>query len=124
MKPLTNIIERHKNHTSILAIKEHHKDVQGFDFKPVKVKYVENLLHKLDMNKARGYNQIPPKMVKLCSKELSKILTELVNIAFKQIIFPDDMKRADVSPIFKKKDNMIKNNYMPVSILSVCFKSF
>ncbi len=71
------------------------------------------------MNKATGYDQIPPQMVKLCLKELSKTLTELVNNAFKQNIFPNDMKRADVFPIFKKKDDMIKNNYKPVSILSV-----
>ncbi len=39
----TNVIDRHNNHKSILAIKEHHKDVQGFAFKPVKVEYVGNL---------------------------------------------------------------------------------
>ncbi len=100
---LINIIDRHKNHKSILAIKEHHKDVPGFDFKPVKVEHVENLLHKFDMIKATGYDQIPPKMVKLYSKELSETLTELVNNAFKQNIFPDDMSRAEVIPIFKKK---------------------
>ncbi len=63
-------------------------------------------------------------MVKLCSKELSQTLTQLVNNAFKQNIFPDDMKRAEVTPICKKKDDMIKNNYRPVSILSVFFKCF
>ncbi len=41
----------------------------------MKVAYVKNILHKLDMNKATGYDQIPPKMVKLCSIELSKTLT-------------------------------------------------
>ncbi len=71
-----NNIDRHDNYKCILAIKEHHKDVRGFDFMPVKVEYVENLLHKLDMNKATGYDQIPPQMVKLCSKELSQTLTE------------------------------------------------
>ncbi len=70
---LTNIIDRHNNHKSILAIKKHHKDIQAFEFKPVKVDYIENLLHKPDMNKATGYDQIPPKMVKLCSKELKNI---------------------------------------------------
>ncbi len=105
---VTNIIDRHTNHKSIWGIKEYHKDVQGFDFKPVKVEDVENLLHKFDMNKATGYDQTPPKIVKLCSYELSQTLTELVNNAFKQNIFPDDMKWADVSPIFKKKDDMIK----------------
>ncbi len=36
------------------------------------VEYVEHLLHKLDMNKETGYDQIPPNIVKLYSKELSK----------------------------------------------------
>ncbi len=34
---LSNIIDRYKNHKNISAKKEHHKDVQGFEFKPVKV---------------------------------------------------------------------------------------
>ncbi len=76
----------------------------------MKVENAENILHKLEMKKATGYDQIPPKLVKLCSKELSKTLTELVNNPFKQNIFPDDMTRAEVSPIFKKRDDMIKNN--------------
>ncbi len=115
---LMNIINRHKNHKSILAIRVHHKDVPGFDFKPVKEEHIKNLLHKLDMNKATGYYQITPKIVKLCSKQLSKTLTELVNNPFKQNIVSDDMTRAEVTPIFMKKYDMIKNNYRPVSILS------
>ncbi len=38
----------------------------------------------------------------------SQTLTQLLNNAFKQNIFPDDVKRAEVTPIVKKKDNMIK----------------
>ncbi len=34
------------------------------------------------------------------------------------------MKRAEANPIFKKKDDMIKNNYRPVSMLSVFLKVF
>ncbi len=89
----------------------------------MKVEHVENLLQKLDMNKATNYDQIPPKMVKLCSNKLSKTLTELVNNAFKQNMLPGDMKRAEVTPIFKKKDDIFKINYRRVSILSV-FQTF
>ena len=32
-------------------------------------------------------------------------------------IFPDDLKFADVSPIFKKEDSFKKENYRPVSII-------
>ncbi len=42
---------------------------------------------------------MPPKMVKICTEELRLTLTELVNYAFKKNRFPDDMKRAEISPI-------------------------
>ncbi len=34
------------------------------------------------------------------------------------------MKKAEISPIFKKKDDMIKGNYRPISILAVFSKVF
>jgi hypothetical protein len=34
------------------------------------------------------------------------------------------MKKAEISPIFKKKDDMLKDNYRPISILSVFSKVF
>lgn len=35
-----------------------------------------------------------------------------------QNVFPDDMKYAEVSPIFKKNDKLSKTNFRPVSILT------
>ena len=32
--------------------------------------------------------------------------------------FPDDVKHADVTPVYKKKDKSDKTNYRPVSILT------
>ncbi len=34
------------------------------------------------------------------------------------------MKKAEISPIFKKKDDMIKDNYRPISILATFSKLF
>ena len=42
----------------------------------------------------------------------------------KKGIFPDDLKLADVSPIFKKEDSFKKENYRPVSILPHMSKVF
>ena len=33
-------------------------------------------------------------------------------------IFPDTLKWADVSPVLKKDDNLNKNNFQPVSVLT------
>ena len=38
--------------------------------------------------------------------------------------FPDNMKLADITPVFKKKDPLKKENYRPVSILSAISKIF
>ena len=39
-------------------------------------------------------------------------------------IFPDCLKDAEVSPLFKKDDNMDKHNFRPVSVLSCVSKVF
>ena len=38
--------------------------------------------------------------------------------------FPDNMKLADITPVFRKKDPLKKENYRPVSILSAISKIF
>ena len=121
----TNIIEKHKNHKSIFSIKEHFKSMNmTFDFNPVTPAYVKSILNKINPNKSTGYDDIPPKVVKMCSEELSCTWAELINNAFKCKIFPDDLKKAEISPIYKKKDDMMKDNYRPVSILSVFSKVY
>ena len=39
-------------------------------------------------------------------------------------IFPDDLKLAGVSPIFKKEDSFKKENYQPISLLPHMSKVF
>ena len=38
--------------------------------------------------------------------------------------FPGNMKLANITPVFKKKDPLKKENYRPVSILSAISKIF
>ena len=39
-------------------------------------------------------------------------------------IFPNNLKVADITPIFKKGDSTLEKNYRPVSILPVVSKIF
>ncbi len=107
-----------KHHSSIPKIKEHNRDVSSFDFRPVTAFYVENMLKRLKINKATGYDHMPPKMVQMCSNELSVTLMELPNYTFKHKRFPDEIKNAKIAPIFKKKDDMNEENYTPISIFA------
>ena len=47
-------------------------------------------------------------------------IATLVNMSIQQCLFPNCLKNAELSPVFKKDDSMNKTNFRPVSIL-VCF---
>ena len=52
------------------------------------------------------------------------ILTDIINDCLTQGVFPDELKLAEVTPIFKKKDCLNKENYRPVSLLPHMSKVF
>jgi hypothetical protein len=41
-----------------------------------------------------------------------------------QSVFPDKLKKAQVTPLYKKNDPLLKTNYRPVSVLCICSKIF
>ena len=51
-------------------------------------------------------------------------LTECYNQNIKNSTFSNELKNADISPVFKKKDRHDKSNYRPVSILPLLSKPF
>ncbi len=85
----------------------------------MKPDHIYTIVCKLKINMATGYDNVPTEMVKTCAEQLSETLAELVNQAFTNNRFPEDMKKAELSPIFKNKDDMIKDNYRPISILAI-----
>ncbi len=91
---LADVLNKHMNYESIMKIKENHTNNITFNCKHVKSDYVYKLLCKLNINKATGYDNVPPKMVKICAEELSETLAELVNQAFTDNRFHEDMKKA------------------------------
>ena len=113
-----DIVSQFKNHSSITSIKDK-KFVSQFNFTEVSLDHVSELLSKVNIKKSTGSDKITPRIFKLSSPILCQPLTDLINISIKSSIFPDALKEAEVSPIFKKDDNMNKVNFRPVSIL-VC----
>ena len=45
-------------------------------------------------------------------------------ITWANVLFSDSLKFAEVSSLFKKKENLIKTNYRPVIILGALSKTF
>jgi hypothetical protein len=109
---------------SIMKIREYHGGHGCFNFTPVSYDVVCKKLKKLNPKKASGYDNIPSKLIKIAATHISKQITPLINESIVLSCFPDPLKYADVSPIFKKSDNLNKENFRPVSVLTILSKIF
>ena len=53
-------------------------------------------------NSSAGWEEFPIYIAKQCSKKFVKPLTALVNSSFRERVFPCELKKARVVPIYKK----------------------
>ena len=63
-------------------------------------------------------------MLKLINNDISACITLIINQSIKSGIFPDRLKIAKVTPIYKKDDKKFIKNYRPISVLPVISKVF
>ena len=68
-------------------------------------------LKNLDPKKASPQESIPPKILKTNTDLFCFPLVELFNRFVQEGSFPNDLKCADVSSLFKKGDTVCKENY-------------
>ena len=73
---------------------------------------------------APGKDGIMSKSPKCISDYVAIPLTRLINLSFSHGIFPNDLKVALVSPLYKATDPMIFGNYRPISLLPLLSKIF
>ena len=88
------IIEKYKNHPSILRIIQKPEQVmESFTFQEVNSKEVAQLLKSLDGRKSTGEDKILPKLVSLAANELANTLTSAINSTIRNSCFPNDSKK-------------------------------
>ena len=74
--------------------------------------------------KSPGHDGFSGKFIKLCSPFISELLANIINMSISKGVYPDSLKIARVSPIFKKGVKSDPNNYRPISVLSLINKVF
>jgi hypothetical protein len=121
---MAHIIRKYSEHSSIIEIKTHRNYDESFTFVPTNEKEVSKLLSGLNIKKAIGYDGIPAKIIKISKSYLTPIITEMINHCIDKCIFPDQLKLAEVSSVFKKNDRLCKENYRPISILIIVSKIY
>ena len=81
-------------------------------------------LSRLIAKKATESDQIPPQLLKPAAIHITNYLTDAFNETIINGQFPSGAKRAEVRPLYKKKDLLDKKNYHPISILNSTSKVF
>ena len=79
---------------------------------------VGKLHQELDTDKSTGIDKIPPKILKWGAKIFVPLLTKLFNKCISEGIYPDSLKIARVTPVFKDGDKNDVTSYRPISILT------
>ena len=115
---VANAVNKFRNHSSIIMIKNKKKNDQSFSFGPVTYDDVLKKVNTLDTAKASQQSDIPTKILKQNSDYFAEYFYKNISQCISKSIFPSDLKLADVTPVFKKKSKNSKDNYRPVSILS------
>ena len=77
----------------------------------------------LDTSKSTS-GDMPTKIIKMVKESICPYLTDCINAAIYNCTFPDELKKADVSAIFRKGIPSCKENYRPISILTAMSKIY
>ena len=79
-------------------------------------------LLNLDIHKAVGPDQIPPRLLKECAHQIAPSLSLLFNRSISEGSLPDEWKLANIVPVHKKGEKTDVVNYRPISLLCVVSK--
>ena len=112
-----------ENEESCKKIKENFGN-ETFSFETISKKDVLNLIKQLPGNKATVSNDIPVSVLKESVSAYYEKLTDIFNNCIRSGTFPEILKKAKVTPVFKEGDPTSKTDYNPVNTLSNFSKIF
>ena len=86
-------------------------------FEELNFEEFEEVFKSLKRSKAAGFDDLSRKIVIDAYESLKNILFHVFKVLIQQETFPDSLKIAIVTPIFKSGDKDNISNYRPISIL-------
>ena len=93
-----------------------------FEFRNVTSAELVSVLKKMKVSKSSGLDKIFSKLLKAAGNSIIESLTHLFNLVLSTGIFPDDMKLAKVTPIYKSESKTDCGNYRHISVISAVAK--
>ena len=114
--PVLKAIKKYSAYPSTLRITEKVKN-NVFSFRKVTCEEILNEINSSDTSKSTQSEDIPFKIIKDNADIFANFILQNFNKCIIDGKFPDQLKKAGVSPVFKKGNHNNKTNYRPVSIL-------
>ena len=100
------------------------RNANRFFFKYVTCKEVHDLMKCLNVNKPLGPSKFPAWALKNAQSVLAEPLCFMINEFISESSFPTDLKKALVSPLYKKGNTEDPTNYRPISVTGALAKIF
>ena len=97
---------------------------ETFSFREIRETERLEIIKSLPENEATVFKDFPMRIIEDAPHVDSRRLTIIFSNCIKNSKFPDILKYADITPVFKQRDTTDKNNYRPISILSNFLKIF
>ena len=111
--PVLNAIAKYLDHPSIIKIKNTFAG-NSFEFTKTDTETVHKLVMSLNSKKSTS-GEISSKILQKSADICSFALKDCFNSCLDKTFFPDSLKRATITPVFKDPTNV--KNYRPISIL-------
>ena len=93
-------------------------NAESFFMTPTTPEEISDLIKTLISNKSTGSNSILTSILKKIKNEISIPLSAIINNSFKNEIFLNLLKSAQVIPVFKNGTRLCGNNCRPISLSS------
>ena len=116
-------IQKFKLHRSVLKIWGIIQSL-SFNFHHVSLKEIEKEISCLNTKKSNTFSSIPITSLKENIDITGIIVHNIYSAMITYSEFPDDLKLADIHPLYKGVDATNKKNYRPISILLAISKVF
>ena len=96
----------------------------SFNFSMVSEEETLKVISNLKPKTSTGHDGLSSILLKYIAPRIVTVLTKIINQSLSTGIFPDSLKIAKITPIFKKEDPHLTDNYRPISLLPSISKVF
>ena len=122
VESLDEFFQIYEDRKSVKNIHSNKQQDISFNFNEVPVSKVKSLIQEIDHRKACGFDNMPPKLLKSAANELVSTVTTLVNKCVYMSHCPCELKKSELSHLCKDKDDLLTQNYWPLSVLTCLSK--